>query len=263
MPALDPSLDAHALVREAAVALAEALAQALHLPGERDRHRLLLQRVVDLARRALTDAPDPKAIARARTTLTRALAAQAQDARHGAGQLSLGAQRAPTVEDCEDGWQRVAELVAVAEEAAQQAKMVAGALDSRAGWKAARAAESAAIEARRLIDERNHAYTFHADPGFSFGEGWYLAAASLLAGVDIQIEQDKPQTAQATRFLRDAGLADRFVAVRSRPRANKHLPAIIARAFAKDPLACQRRLREAFLGNAPIAPAIIEWVDGR
>jgi hypothetical protein len=263
LPALDLPLDAHALGREAAACLGEALAQALHLPGERERHRQLLQQVLDLAGRALTGSLDGKASARAQTTLVKALAARAQDARHGAGQLSLGAQRAPTREDCEDGWQRVAELVAVAEESSREATRIAQTLDSGAGWKAARTAESAAAEARALIDERNHAYTFHADPGFSFGEGWYLAAAATLAGVDIQIEPDKPQTAQAEHFLRAAGLSPRFVPYRSRPRANKHLPAIIARAFAADPLACQQRLREAFLGDEPIAPAIIAWVDAR
>jgi hypothetical protein len=263
LPACNPAPDAHALVREAAALLAEALGQALHLPGERERHRLQLEQVIDRANRALAVAQEPKAIARGRTILVKALAARAQDARHGAGQLSLGAQRAPTQEDCDDGWLRVAEIVAVAEASAAEAKRMASDLDSPAGWKVARAAEAAAAEARRLLDERNHAYTFHADPGFSFGEGWYLAAAALLHGVAIQIEPDEPQSAQAEHFLRDAGLADRFVPFRSRPRANKHLPAIIARAFRADPLGCQQRLRAAFLGDAPIAPAVVAWINER
>ena len=55
-----------------------------------------------------------------------------------------------------------------------------------------------------IIDARNHAYTFHTDPGFSFGEGWYLAAAAALdEGVAVQIEPGKSQTPQAERFLCD------------------------------------------------------------
>ena len=46
-------------------------------------------------------------IAGACSTLVKAHAARARDARHGAGQLSLGAQRAPTCEACDDGWRRV------------------------------------------------------------------------------------------------------------------------------------------------------------
>jgi hypothetical protein len=124
-------------------------------------------------------------------------------------------------------------------------------------------AEAAARDARRLVDERNHAYTFHADPGFSFGEGWYLAAAAVLAGVAIQIEPGKPQTAQAERFLRDAGLGAQLVPYRSRPRASKHLPAIVACAFREDPRSAQRKLRAAFLGDAPVSPPVIAWADQR
>jgi hypothetical protein len=263
LPAPSLSADANALAREAAAVLADALAQLQQSPGERDRFRLQLESVIDLAKRALVGAQDAKTIARSRTTLVKALAARGQDARHGAGQLSLGAQRAPTREDCEDGWQRVAEIVAVAENSAHEARRLATELDSRAGWKAARAAEAAAAEARRLIDERNHAYTFHADPSFSFGEGWYLAAAAVLDDVLIQIEPDKPQSAQVERFVHDTGLLGRTVPYRSRPRANKHLPEIIARAFRADPLASQRKLRAAFLGDAPVAPQIVDWIDAR
>ena len=182
----------------------------------------------------------------------RAYAARARDARHGAGQLSLGAQRAPTRDDCDDGWRRVEAIVGVAEAAAVEAARLQLLLPDPAARSAARAAEAAAKDARRLFGARNHAYTFHADPGFSFGEGWYLAAAAVLAGVAIQIEPDKPQTAQAERFLRDAGLGALFQPYRSRPRANKHLPQIVASAFRADPSAAQRRLRAAFLGDAPI-----------
>ncbi|HEX5100752.1 MAG TPA: hypothetical protein VFV94_14680 [Polyangiaceae bacterium] len=190
-----------------------------------------------------------------------ALSAQARDARHGAGQLSLGAQRAPTREACDDGWRRVEEIVAVAEASAAEAARLAHLLDDPLALRTAREAEAAAEEARRIVDERNHAYTFHADPGFSFGEGWYLAAAAVLAGVAIQIEPDKPQTRAAERFLRDAGLAASFVPYRSRPRANKQLPEIVARAFRADPNAAQRRLRAAFLGDVPISRAVVDWAD--
>jgi hypothetical protein len=269
MPELATPADPHALARAAAAILADALAQAavLHLPGERERHRRQLERAIELANQALaaTDAQggDAKTRAGARATLVKAHAARAKDARHGAGQLSLGAQRAPTCADCDDGWQRVEEIVAIAEASAALATRLAAALDDKAAGKAARAAASAARDARRLVDQRNHAYTFHADPGFSFGEGWYLAAAAVLSPIAIQIEPGQPQTAQAERFLRDAGLGARLVPYRSRPRANKHLPEIIARAFGADPSSAQQRLRAAFLGDAPISRAVGDWVDRR
>jgi len=266
---MEESLDAPSLEREAAAVLGSALARvsALHLPGMRDQHRAEVERAIELAYDALavTDAAggSPETIAAARSTLVRAHAARARDARHGAGQLSLGAQRAPTRDDCDDGWRRVEEIVGVAEAAAVEAARLALLLDDRAARSAARAAEAAAKDARRIVRDRNHAYTFHADPGFSFGEGWYLAAAAVLAGVAIQIEPDKPQTSQAERFLRDAGLAALLQPYRSRPRANKHLPEIVARAFRADPHAAGRRLRAAFLGDAPISRAVVEWTDRR
>ncbi|MGB8298336.1 MAG: hypothetical protein WCG85_23175 [Polyangia bacterium] len=269
MPDLAASLDAHTLERAAAVILADELAQAdtLHLPGRRDRHRRQLDHAIDLANLVLAAAEqaggDRRLSAGARSTLVAAHAARARDARHGAGQLSLGAQRAPTGEACDDGWQRVEEIVAVAEESALVAARLAAALDNKTAWEAARAAEAAARDARRIVDQRNHAYTFHADPGFSFGEGWYLAAAAVLAGVAIQIEPAKPQTSQAERFLRDAGLGSSLVPYRSRPRANKHLPEIVARAFRADPRSAQQKLRAAFLDDAPIPRTVIDWADGR
>jgi hypothetical protein len=267
MPDLAASLDARTLARAAAAMLADALAQAdaLHLPGERERHRRQLEHAIELAYRVLaaTEQESGDAGTSARATLVKAHAARACDARHGAGQLSLGAQRAPTCADCDDGWQRVEEIVAVAEASAVEAARMAAELDNNATWKAARMAKAAARDARRLVDERNHAYTFHADPGFSFGEGWYLAAAAVLADVAIQIEPGKPQTAQAERFLRDADLGSRLVPYRARPRANKHLPELVARAFNADPLSAQRKLRTAFLGDAPIPQAVIDWIDRR
>jgi hypothetical protein len=261
------SLDAHTLERTAAAILADALAPAaaLHLPGGRDRHRRQLEHAIDLANRVLAAAEengrDAGTCAGARSTLVNAHAARARDARHGAGQLSLGAQRAPTCAACDDGWQRVEEIVAVAEASALVVARMASELDNNTAWKTARAAEAAARDARRIVDERNHAYTFHADPGFSFGEGWYLAAAAVLAGVAIQIEPGKPQTPQGERFLRDAGLGARLQPYRSRPRANKHLPEMVARAFRADPLSAQRKLRAAFLGDAPIPQTVIDWAD--
>jgi hypothetical protein len=269
MPDPAASLDAGALDREAAGILADELAQVatLHLPGGRERHRRQLEHAIELANRVLASTADvaggAKAVAGARCTLAKAHAARARDARHGAGQLSLGAQRAPTCEACDDGWRRVEEIVAVAEESALAAARVAVELDDKTARKAARVAEDAARDARRIVDERNHAYTFHADPGFSFGEGWYLAAAAVLAGVAIQIEPGKAQTAQAERFLGDAGLGSRLVPYRSRPRANKHLPELVARAFGSDPLSAQRKLRAAFLGDAPIPRPVLDWAAGR
>ena len=253
----------------AAGMLADALALAttLHLPGVRDRHRQLLGHAIHLANRVFAAAErgiaDAGAIASARSTLVTAHAARARDARHGAGQLSLGAQRAPTCVACDDGWHRVEAIVAVAEASALVAARMAAELDDSAAWKAAWTAEAAARDARRIVDERNHAYTFHADPGFSFGEGWYVAAAAVLTGVAIQIEPGKPQTTQAERFVRDAGLGARLQPYRSRPRANKHLPEIISRAFRAEPFAAQRKLRAAFLGDSPIPQGIIDWADRR
>jgi hypothetical protein len=261
--------DAQTLEREAAAILADALAQAatLHLPGSRERRRGQIEHAIDLAHSALGAAADqgglPETIAGARSTLMQAHAARAQDARHGAGQLSLSAQRAPTREACDDGWRRVEEIVIVAEESALEAARIAIELGNHAALKAARVAETAARDARRIIDERNHAYTFHADPGFSFGEGWYLAAASVLDGVAIQIEPGKAQTSQAERFLRDAGLSSRLQPHRSRPRANKQLTEIVAHAFRADPLSAQRKVRAAFLGDAPVPPTIVDWIDQR
>ena len=239
MPDLAASLDAHTLERAAAVILddALALASALHLPGGRDRHRRQIEHAIDLANRVLAAAVggDARTSAGARSTLVKANAARARDARHGAGQLSLGAQRAPTCEACDDGWQRVEGIVAVAESSALVAARMAAELDNDSAWKAARAAEAAARDARRIVDERNHAYTFHTDPGFSFGEGWYLAAAAVLAGVAIQIEPGKPQTPQAERFLQDAGLSAEMetlggLALHSAPATHRH-PTPLASPF--------------------------------
>jgi hypothetical protein len=204
-----------------------------------------------------------------RKTLAQALAASAEDALHGAVQLSLSAQRAPTCEACEDGWGRVALIVEGAERFARAAATVAaeaeefGARTARAAQAAARRAEVAARAARRLLAERNHAYTFHSSPRFSFGEGWYLAAAGVLAGVSIQIE---PGAAAPEVFLRAAGLGHLLQPYRPRPRTMKHVTEIVGRAFRADPAAAQRALRAAFLGAQPASAEVAEvrdWIDRR
>lgn len=256
--------DADILEREATALLGDALAAAsgLHLPGTRERHRCQLERAIELAERALavaeTSGADADTVAGARRTLVRAHAARAEDARHGAGQLSRGSQRAPTADACEDGWRRVEAIVAGAEASAAEAARLARELDDDDARARAEAAHAAAREARRIVDERNDAYTFHTDPAFSFGEAWYVAAAAVLAGVAIQIEPG-PRAPGAERFLRDAGLLERVVPYRPRPRAPKQLTEILSRAFRADPPSAQRALRSAFLGGAPIPPAIAAW----
>ncbi|HEY8076402.1 MAG TPA: hypothetical protein VIF62_19890, partial [Labilithrix sp.] len=229
----------------------------------RDRHRELLAQAIERAERAIAvagDAPRP----RAQSILARAHAARAEDALHGAGQLSASAQRAPTPEACDDGWRRVETIVIAAEQSAAAAAIAAEqSRDARLALDASERAARAMLAARKMVDERNDAYTFHVDHGFSFGEGWYLAAAAVLAGVAIQIEPGKPGAAQAERFLRDAGASDRLKPYRSRPRANKQTTVIVARAFAADPLRAQRKLRDAFLGDAPIAKSVGAFVDSR
>jgi hypothetical protein len=259
-----------AIEREAARCLAEAIAlvAAGLEPDRRERHRRLLEQAVEHAERARALAEGDLRCG-ALSVLARAHAAQAQDALHGAGQLSLSAQRAPTPAACDEGWLRVGAIVAAAEESARAAGKAVRAMEedcpglAQAGRAAAGVADAAARAARRLVDERNHAYTFHTDHGFSFGEGWYLAAASVLGGVAIQIEPGGPAAAQADRFLRDAGLGDRLLPYRPRPRANKQTTDVVARAFRAGPLDAQRRLRTAFLGDAPIVSAVSDWIDPR
>jgi len=252
---------------EAAEALAAALAQAqeLHLPGARALHRERLERALSLSREVLVAAGNGNVeagtLAGARLTRVLAHAARARDGRHGTGQLSRSAQRAPTSDGCDEGWLRVEGIVANCEASAEEAGRLAALLGDPRAEEAARSAEAAAKQARRVVDERNHAYTFHTDPSFSFGEGWYVAAAAVLAGIDVQIEAAQAQTAQAERFLRDADLGARLVPYRSRPRANKALPDLIARAFSECPRAAQDKLRVAFLGREPVDDAVASWAD--
>ena len=300
----DDAFTAESLDREAARSLAEALAIVVRLRGRepRERHRRLLEHAIDQAERALATAepeaierssfernvrtterptwqaraPDEKrftrltgALERARSILARAHCARAEDALHGARQLSLSAQRAPTPDACDEGWRRVERIVVAAEEASHAAGRAAGAMagDSSPVARVARAAgvraDVAARAARTIVDERNHAYTFHTDVGFSFGEGWHVAAAALLAGVAVQIEPGDPGAAHAERFLCDAGLRGRLQPYRSRPRANKQTTDAVARAFRADPVSAQQRLRAAFLGDGPIAAAVRDWIDAR
>jgi hypothetical protein len=248
-------------VREGATVLAEAvgLERSLHLPGVRDRYRKLLEHAIAKAGRALDAAKNTEVIAEAQTILLRAHAARAEDARYGAGQLSRGSQRAPTPEDCDDGRLRVEEIVRNAEESARQTRRFAEALNTPGGLRYAKAAEAAAKSARQIVEECNMAYTFHTDPGFSFGEGWYLTAAALLAGVSIQIQPNTAHALQAERFLRDAGLGHCLVPYRPRPRSNKQLTAIVADAFRADPEAARRAVRAAFLGAEPPSSTLVEW----
>lgn len=288
--AVPGTLAAQHLERDAESSLdaALALATTLHTPGQRERHRRLLERAIEQADGALAAAEQERAALQehepaagrerllatsmgARSTLARAHAARAEDALHGAGQLSLSAQRAPTREACDDGWRRVEAIVTGAEASAREAAIHASELEAgaprsrvaRAARAAAHKAEAAARAARRIIEERNHAYTFHTDNGFSFGEGWYVAAAAVLAGAAIQVEPGKPGTPQAEAFLRDARLSHRLQAYRSRPRAVKQTTEIVARAFKAEPSSAQQRLREAFLGEAPIPESVTGWIDRR
>ncbi|MDW7645387.1 MAG: hypothetical protein SCI25_10105 [Desulfuromonadales bacterium] len=257
--------DGGGLARKAATLLAEATALegSLHLPGVRDDYRSRLEQVVLLATRALEGERENSELVSLHWVLLRAQGARAEDARYGAGQLSRGAQRAPTLDDCEDGWQRVEQIAGNAEEAALAAARFARLLDTAKARTIARRAEVAGNAARQIVLERNRAYTFHADPGFSFGEGWYLAAAALLAGVLIQIKPGAAQELQARRFLLDAGLEGALRPYRSRPASPKHLTHLIAEAFHTDAVGAQRTLRAAFLGDEPPAASLRSWIDGK
>lgn len=263
-----PSL-AHDPVLELVTVL--GMRSTLHEPGRRDRYRDLLESAIERAEVQLARSRAPDEITALGRTLAAAHAAKAEDALYGAGQLSRGAQRAPTREACDDGWERVEAIVVGAAASARAALLVAETLEktapgskgARAAHASARIAEQKARAARKLVDDRNHAYTFHTARSFSFGEGWYLAAAGVLAGVGIQIEPSTSGTVQAETFLRAAGLGERLVPYRPRPRAMKHVTAIVAAAFRVDPTTAQRKLRAAFLGDAPIANDVRAWIDQR
>ncbi|MDK9717688.1 MAG: hypothetical protein OEL57_07235 [Trichlorobacter sp.] len=257
--------DSGELTRKAVTLLAEATALqgTLHLPGVRDDYRSRLEQVVLLATRALDNAGESQEVALLQWVLVQAFGARAEDARYGAGQLSRGSQRAPTLEDCEDGWQRVEQIACTAEDAAFEAARFSRLLDTDKAREIACRAEVAGKAARQIILERNRAYTFHADPCFSFGEGWYLTAAALFAGLSIQIRPGAVQELQARRFLFDAGLEGSLRPYRSRPASPKHLTHIIAEAFRADAPGAQRTLRAGFLGDEAPSAALLSWIDGK
>ena len=112
------------------LAEATALQGTLHLPGVRDEYRSRREQVVQVATRALDNGVESREVPLLHWVLVQASGARAEDARYGAGQLSRGSQRAPTLEDCEDGWHRVEEIVCTAEEAALVAAGFARFLDT-------------------------------------------------------------------------------------------------------------------------------------
>ncbi|WP_281185437.1 HU family DNA-binding protein [Trichlorobacter lovleyi] len=262
---LDKETEGGELTRKAVTLLAEAAAVqgTLHLPGVRDAYRWRLEQVVLLAGQALEGAGESREAELLHRVLVQACVARAEDARYGAGQLSRGAQRAPTLEDCDDGWQRVEQIASTAEEAALAAAGFAQRLNTDKARAMALRAEVAAMSARKTVQERNRAYTFHADPGFSFGEGWYLAAAALFAGLSIQIRPGAAQEVQARRFLCDAGLEGALRPYRSRPASPKHLTHIIAEAFRADAQQAQGTLRTAFLGDESPSAPLRAWIDAK
>lgn len=273
MSRVSNDLATHDTAAEARRCLDDALGMeaTLHEDGQRERYRGLLERAIRSGTQALAACVEPSEIMALYALLATAHAAKAEDARHGASQLSQSAQRAPTRESCNEGWQRVTSIMEGAEASAVAAKDMAARIEnalpgSAAARRARRACERArvaALAARTLVEERNHAYTFHTARAFSFGEGWYLAAAAVLAGVAIQIEPGTEGTAQAEQFLHDAGLSGCLAPYRPRPRAMKQTTELVARAFRTDAVAAQARLRTTFLGDAPIARDVIEWVDQR
>jgi hypothetical protein len=86
---MEEKLDAPSFEREAAAALGRALAR--QFPGMRDQHRAEIERAIELAQKALTvanaEGGKRETVGAARSTLVKAYAARARDARHGAGQL--------------------------------------------------------------------------------------------------------------------------------------------------------------------------------
>jgi len=242
---------------------AYALEGTLHHSGIRGKYRTLLEQGIELISKGLEATCDSSESARVRKLLVQAHAARAEDARYGVGALSRSAQRAPTLKDCEEGWQKVAMIVDHARESADQARRLANEVGDFHTEKLAERAERAADLAESTLAARNRAYTFFTTPGFSFGEGWYLAAASLFAELTIQVRSSTPQERQALQFLNAVGLAERLVPYRPRPASPKHLTDIIATTFERDPQAAQKKLRDAFLGQQPASAPIVEWLKGQ
>ncbi len=254
----------------AARTLAEAIALVSSQRGRevRTQHRALLARAIAEASRSLV-VEDAAMRVRAALTLAQAYACAAEDALHGANQFSMSAQRAPSTEACNEGWTHVAELVETACHHARASRDVLTGVDPRAG-KALRRVEQAAMRAEKaahaacdLVSARNDAYVFHAAPGFSFGEGWHVAAAALLANITVQLDPKEPGVLEAERFLRDAGILSRVKLARPRPRAAKQLTELVARAFRADARAALLTVRRAFLGEEAIPEAVRGFADAR
>jgi hypothetical protein len=239
---------------------ARARESTLHRSGVRDGYRKLLTQGIELVTKAVEGPCDHHDRTRLRKRLVVAHAARSEDARYGAGALSRSAQRAPTLTDCEQGWRRVACIVDNARDSAKEARRLAKIVNDYRSKQLATRAERAAQNAENTLNGRNRAYTFFTTPGFSFGEGWYLAGASLFAELPIQVKSGTPQEAQALQFLRDVGLSERLLPYRSRPANPKHLTDIIATTFRRDPAAAQIKLRGAFLGEQPAPTSIIQWL---
>ncbi len=256
------------VVAEQLLAEARALVTSQRGREVRDRHRALLARAIAEAER-WTSTADRGAHERAWLTMAAAHAALSEDALHGANQLSLSAQRAPSLDECTEGWVRVAALVQAAHEYARATEAAVRALDSsmprlvRAGARAAARALAAAEAASALLSARNDAYVFHTAPSFSFGEGWHVAAAAILANITIQIPAGEEGASSGERFLRDAGLLPHVQSARPRPRATKQVTGLVARAFREDASLAQHKLRVAFLGDAPISESVRAFADER
>lgn len=242
---------------------AYALEGTLHNAGVRGEYRTLLERGIALVSKRLESTCDISESTRFRKLLVQAHAARAEDARYGVGALSRSAQRAPTLKDCEEGWRKVAMIVDNARESADKARRLASEVGEFRTGKLVERAERAANLAESTLAARNRAYTFFTTPGFSFGEGWYLAAASLFAELPIQVRTGTPQERQALQFLKDVGLAKRLMPYRPRPASPKHLTDIIATTFERDPQAARKKLRDAFLGQQPASAPIVEWLKGQ
>ena len=116
---------------------AYALEGRLHHSGIRGKYRTLLEQGIVLISKGLEATCDSSESARFRKLLVQAHAARAEDARYGVGALSRSAQRAPTLKDCEEGWQKVAMIVDNARESADKARRLASEVRV-SHWKAGR-----------------------------------------------------------------------------------------------------------------------------
>jgi len=240
----------------------------LHQPGVREAYRPELDRLLSQAPEVIEstrpgDDEDKKLWVQTARLLVRAYASRSEAARYGAGQLSRSAQRAPTLKDCNAGWRQVAVIAQDARAAADSAQPLAQELGNFRSLAFAQRAKAAAESAAQIVAERNQAYTFHTLPEFSFGEGWYVAAAALLHQISVQVWPGTPQEQQAHAFLQAAGLARRLQPYRSRPANPKQLTALIAESFAASASSAQTQLRSAFLGAAHPPETLCAWVQAK